>query len=216
MRSSTSRRRLGSFSFLHHWYHPYYKPTQKDMVFGAVERTKQCGLRCLTPQEFLDGCTRLKGSARSMDVHAVLADPSRAWCARMCTMGFVWFCVEKSAENRLSWKNRYSSNTWSERMVFISYNRFEANWTMIWPWPFNLRNAEEFEERLVPRQILQPIWGCKEMQRNAMFVPDQFPHSSPAFAAWHTVKIGTSPRLGRSSHRYSVLETPNDRWLVCC
>lgn len=27
-------------------------------------------------QEFLDGCTRLKGFARSMDVHAVLAD---AW-----------------------------------------------------------------------------------------------------------------------------------------
>lgn len=74
--------------------------TQKDLVFGAVERTKQCGLRCLTPQEFLDGCTRLKGSARSMDVHAVLADPSRAWCARICTMGFV---LRKSAENRLSW-----------------------------------------------------------------------------------------------------------------
>ena len=165
----------------------------------------------------------LRGAWTSMQFWQILRGLGVHERARWVLYGFV---LKSQQKTDCPGQNRYSSNTWSERMVFISYNRFEANWTMIWPWPFNLRNAEEFEERLVPRQILQPIWGCKEMQRNAkkckemqrnaMFVPDQFPHSSPAFAAWHIVGIGTSPRLGRSSHRYSVLETPNDCWLVCC
>ena len=40
----------------------------------SVDLFNLFGWLCLPMQEFLDGCVRLKGSARSMDVHAVLAD----------------------------------------------------------------------------------------------------------------------------------------------
>lgn len=45
-----------------------------DMLFDLLDTDESDSI---SMQEFLDGCTRLKGSARSMDVHAVLAECRR-------------------------------------------------------------------------------------------------------------------------------------------
>jgi len=51
-----------------------FDTTDADMFFGLLDSDDSDSI---SMQEFLDGCTRLKGFARSMDVHAVLAECRR-------------------------------------------------------------------------------------------------------------------------------------------